>query len=78
MELTNRVCLVTGGAQGIGCLDGQWAYTIASTWTRLGKAEMHVGEWSERFPYRPEKEPVVSFVANLRMKAPSPKLIGQS
>ena len=61
---------------GLGFLDGQWTYTVASMWGRLARGGLRVSEWSERFPYRPNGEATFSLSAKpFRMTVPPPKIL---
>ena len=63
-------------APGLGRVDEQWAFTIATMSARLGRSGMHIAEWSPRFPYRPGEKPMFGLGAKpFWMTVPKPRLV---
>lgn len=46
-----------------GCRDGRWLWTLAHTSARIGRADMHLHDWSSRFGYQIGSQPLLSVAA---------------
>ena len=63
----------------LGRLDGRLAFAVARLSVCLARTNMRIGEWSERFPYRPAERARLGFAGiPFRMTVPPPRLLGRS
>ncbi len=57
-----------------GYLNNRRVYTVAPASARLGRAGMHLSNWSDRFPYRVHSAPLLSAALKpFRLSVPAPR-----
>lgn len=63
----------------LGNRDGRWLWTLARTSARLGRAQMRLHDWSERFGYQLPARPLLAIGGKpMRSLVPPPTALGRA